>query len=160
MSELENFRWGDYFLTQGKTFDDFWKTYLKNNKSIFFILGCGFDPRMCDVLEKFSTINENSKIHCFTLDFDEGKASPSIEFADKKNINMKKLQNLESKKISLEIKKLTVRDDSDTIKTRQIKKLFTSLSSFENFTDIVIDIFLISSLSLFSINCKNFKHFR
>ena len=140
MNMLESFRWDDYFLAHGKNFDSFWSSYLKNNKKIFFILGCGFDPRMCDTLEKLSIFNENSTVHCFALDFDEGPSSPSLEFTNEKSENLKKLSSLESEKISLEIKKIKIRDDTNTIKIRQITKLFSSLSSFSKFTDIVIDI--------------------
>lgn len=140
MNSFNKIRWEDYFITNGDKFDSFWKSYLKNNKNVFFILGCGFDPRMCNILQKISDFNENSKLHCFALDYDEGISSPSNQFTDQKLANMKMLENLQSKKISLEIKKINVRDDTNIIKTRQIKKLFFSLDTFDNFTDIVIDI--------------------
>jgi len=101
---------------------------------------------MCDALEKFSTLIGTSKIHCFVIDFDDGASSPSLEFIDEKKENLKKLEKLKSEKITIEIQKIKMRDDTNTIKTRQIKKLFPSLSSFDNFSDIVIDI---SSIPLY-----------
>ncbi len=48
MKDKKSLRWEQYIVRHGKEFDKFWKYLLgKKERRLLFILGQGFDPRMC-----------------------------------------------------------------------------------------------------------------
>ena len=70
-------RWENYFLRQTKKYYEFWKNYLTADKSVLFVMGSGFDPRMCLGLESILQKCGDAKIDCILIDFVEGRL-PSI----------------------------------------------------------------------------------
>ena len=84
IKDITDFRWLNYFIKDSKNLEDFWRTYLKNNKKILYILGSGFDPRMCIGIRTILEKNTNSDFNCKLIDYKESSNSPSKKHSDKK----------------------------------------------------------------------------
>lgn len=88
-------RWSNYFLRHGDDFYAFWREYLQNNeRNVLFILGQGFDPRMCFGLEALLGAGGSGLRDCIVIEFDEGPNSPSTKHADLLEKNKVKLDQL------------------------------------------------------------------
>ena len=73
-------RWNDYFLRKNAECNQFWEEYLKSSRDILFILGSGFDPRMCIGIESILEKDGSGLRHCMLINFHEGNNSPSKDF--------------------------------------------------------------------------------
>jgi hypothetical protein len=72
-------RWRDYFLRDGERFDRFWQEFLNERKrDVLFVLGHGFDTRMCDGIEKMLSFGGDGARDVALLAFHEGPDSHSI----------------------------------------------------------------------------------
>ena len=65
-------RWQQYFMKHGTEFTSFWNKYLKQKRDILYILGWGFDPRMCVGLEEILNAGGIGSRHCWIIDYHEG----------------------------------------------------------------------------------------
>ena len=140
-------RWEDYFLKQkNEAYCEFWHNYLAVERDILFVLGMGFDPRMCLGLESILQKGGHGKRNCILIDFDEGEESPSRDLQMYANKNRAKLDKLMSEIGDIQTKSIKMEtDDGRRIGSQNAAKIFTDYSDFEGYTDIVIDI---SSLPL------------
>jgi hypothetical protein len=141
-----NFRWNDYFFITNIDYDDFWKEYLSDKRNILFILGRGFDPRMCSGLERILKELGPSTICCNLIVFDEGVDSPSQKYQSSIRENedklcklMKGVGNIYEKSIKMED------DDGHKIGPNESARIFNDYEEFKEYTDIIVDI---SSLPL------------
>lgn len=141
MTSTRSYLWNNYFLRYGDEFENFWKKYLYAEKNILFILGCGFDPRMCDGLQILLNNKSSSGISCLAIDYNEGPSSPSdAHYADKK-ANMDNLRLIANGKTGLEVKTVLLRDrKQDFVGPRNTTKLFSDIDELKGYSDIVIDI--------------------
>ena len=58
-----DFRWDPYFRCHGEDFYRFWKSYLgTGEKNILYVLGCGFDLRMCSGYEAILKLAEKESV--------------------------------------------------------------------------------------------------
>ena len=139
-------RWTDYFFTKNEDYHDFWQNYLKNGKNILFILGNGFDPRMCIGLESILQKGGLGKRDCVLISFTEGANSPSLNFRADVKANKAKLNELIDGKGTIQEKSINMETDSEhRVGSRRAAKIFNDYSDFEEYTDIIVDI---SSLPL------------
>ena len=59
----DELRWKDYFLREGEQFDAFWNLFLNDLKrDVLFVMGLGFDVRMCDGLDKILSLVEKVSV--------------------------------------------------------------------------------------------------
>ncbi|MCD4677120.1 MAG: hypothetical protein K8S18_14165 [Desulfobacula sp.] len=137
-----DFRWSNYFLRHGDDFNRFWIEYIKNNeKNILFILGQGFDPRMCIGLEKIISIGGSGLRDCVVIEFDEGLNSPSEMHSDLLEENKEKLNRIIRNKCNKIIKTIHMwNDENRRIGSRRAAEIFNDISDFSKYTDIIIDI--------------------
>ena len=93
MSEQdEHSRWEYYFMRKGIECSTFWKDYLAgHNRNVLFILGLGFDPRMCLGLRMLLKADPNCVKECLLVKYNEGTNSPSHEYHDLVSTNVKEL---------------------------------------------------------------------
>jgi hypothetical protein len=137
--DLPGPRWNYYYMSEG---DIFWKEYLlENNKDILFILGLGFDPRMCIAYEKIVRYNGNGVIDCLVINFSEGEGSPSQKYSHLVKINEVKLNKLipiNSKRINKYVEMLS--EDNIRIGSRQSLNTIQSFSEILKYNDIIVDI--------------------
>ena len=139
MTSPNDSRWNDYVIIDNENFTNFWKDFLKNNRKIFYLLGCGFDSRMCTILKKLLENNSNSDFSYRAIDYDEGNASPSHNHSDLKDNNINLLKEITDDS-ELDIVPLRIRDNANNIQIRKIPELVPSIDDIVKFTDIVVDI--------------------
>ncbi len=136
------FRWSNYFLRHGEEFYTFWKDYLhEKERNILFILGQGFDPRMCLGFEKIIDAGGSGLRDCVAIEFDEGPDSPSKIHLDLLEKNKTKLDKLIQNRGTKIVKKVDMwSNEMRRIGSRNAAQIFTGLSDFSKYTDIIIDI--------------------
>jgi hypothetical protein len=149
----ENLRWRDYFLRQGRTFSEFWNEYLNSKEhDVLFVVGLGFDPRMCTAVENILNTGGNGKRDCFLLKFDEGDESPSKRYEHLISSNRSKLEKMFNGKgeiISKDIEMLS--KDGRRIGSRSAANVFSGINDLTNYTDIIVDISAIPRALYFPI---------
>lgn len=138
----KNLRWGDYFLRKGSEFNTFWKEYLNNEEhNALFVLGLGFDPRMCTAVEVILNVGGNGKRDCFLIVFDEGPASPSRRYEDDVSSNKSKIEGMFTGKGEIIEKSVKMfSDEGRRIGPRNAVNIFSSIDDLVKYTDIVVDI--------------------
>lgn len=139
-------RWNDYFLKKGHKHDQFWKEYLETSRNILYVLGAGFDPRMCVGIKSILEKGGKGIRHCALINFYGNENSSSNTFRHNVDVNKEELRNIIKNKAELFEKKLTMEnDEGHLIGSRESKKIFQSFADFEKYSDIILDI---SSLPL------------
>ena len=139
-------RWNDYFLKKDRKHDEFWKEYLETPRNILYILGAGFDPRMCVGIKSILEKGGEGIRHCALINFHEYENSPSKKFRHNVDMNKEELQNIIKDKAELFEKEITMEnDEGHRIGSRKSAKIFQSFADFEKYSDIILDI---SSLPL------------
>lgn len=88
-------RWEHYFMRSGSECSAFWEEYLsKHNRKVLFILGLGFDPRMCFGLRMLLDADPDCVKECLLVKYDEGPNSPSHEYQERVDSNISEIQSL------------------------------------------------------------------
>lgn len=136
-------RWEDYLLFKTGSFHKFWEKHQSRKRDILFVLGRGFDPRMClcseAILEK-----PGSGIRDFLLiQFEEGANSPSMAYRHDVQQNQDRLEELVQGKNAGTIKTKSIKMESDDgyrIGPREAAGLFEHFDEFKKYSDIVVDI--------------------
>ena len=88
-------RWRDYFLREGEHFEKFWQPFLNERKrNVLFVLGHGFDARMCEGIEKMLSLGGEGARDVALLAFHEGSDSHSNSYAHQRKLNGERLEKL------------------------------------------------------------------
>lgn len=139
-------RWKEYFLRRSEEFDKFWTKYLEQSRDILFILGQGFDPRMCMGLEAILKNGGTGLRYCVLVNFIEAENSSSVDFRQEVKENMEKLKQLLGGEDKFDTRTINMEsEDSHRVGSRGAAEIFNNFSSLEKYSDIIIDI---SSLPL------------
>jgi len=140
----EPLRWDPYFIRCGKEFETFWNSYLlKKNTNILYILGGGFDPRMCIGIYSIFQIKGSGIRDCMLICYDEGSSSPSKEHFMSLDINKAKLKLLiEREPIIRKIQMWSSESDANRrrVGSQKAADIFKQISELEKYDDIIIDI--------------------
>ncbi|MDP3275613.1 MAG: hypothetical protein Q8Q09_10490 [Deltaproteobacteria bacterium] len=138
----DSLRWRDYFLRDGDGFDEFWKAFLAERKrNLLFVLGHGFDARMCDGIERVLSLGGEGTRDVALIAFDEGAESPSQIYVAQRTANGERLEKLVQGRGTIghrDIKMFS--DDNRRIGARSIAQEFASSAEFRSYTDVVVDI--------------------
>lgn len=138
----DSLRWRDYFLRDGDGFDEFWKAFLAERKrNLLFVLGHGFDARMCDGIERVLSLGGEGTRDVALIAFDEGAESPSQIYLTQRTANGERLEKLVQGRGTIghrDIKMFS--DDNRRIGARSIAQEFASSAEFRSYTDVVVDI--------------------
>lgn len=114
-------------------------------KSILFILGGGFDPRMCFCLNLLVKENDHAKLDCFLIGLDEAERSSPPDLQSRVAKNDSELQHIMKGRGTIRRKSIRMEDDDGhSVGPRNITRIFDDCD-FDEYTDIVVDI---SSLPL------------
>lgn len=163
-------RWRDYFLREGEHFDSFWQPFLNERKrDVLFVLGHGFDARMCDGVEKMLSLGGEGARDVALLAFDEGPDSHSNSYADQRKANGERLEKLVQGCGKIGHRTITMfSDEGRRIGARKIVEEFRSSAEFCSYTDVVVDIsslprslympLLAKLLALFDAERKDGEH--
>ena len=136
-------RWMHYVLQGGTKFVPFWASLLQSsNRDILFIVGRGFDPRMCEAIEQVVSLGGSGKRDCVVVEFDEGENSPSRLHEELIKQNVCALETLFLGKGSITEKqvKMWSEDGRRRIGSRGAAGVFSSAHNFVGYSDIVVDI--------------------
>jgi hypothetical protein len=134
-------RWRNYVLESGLALKTFWQTHLQAGRDVLFVLGKGFDPRMCLGLRSLLEAGGIGKRDVIAIEFDEGASSPSKAYEQLVQANWTELNRLIAGKGTLLAKPLKMwSDDGRRIGSRSAAGLFGSPRDFAGCTDIFLDI--------------------
>ena len=138
----DSMRWRDYFLRDGGGFDEFWRPFLAERKrDLLFVLGHGFDARMCDGIERVLSLGGEGARDVALIAFHEGADSPSERYHGQREANGERIKKLIQgcgKIRHRDIKMFS--DDNRRIGARSIAQEFSSSAEFSPYTDVVVDI--------------------
>jgi len=135
-------RWTDYFLRSSNAFASFWEPFLQlRERHLLFVVGLGFDPRMCSAIKEIMGHGGIGKRDCLLIAFDEGPDSPSQLHHDRVQLNQDELQQLMADKG--EVTKYQLRmwsADGHRIGSRNAASIFHQMDSISQYTDIIVDV--------------------
>lgn len=139
---LDSLRWRDYFLRDGERFDEFWKSFLGERKrDILFVLGHGFDARMCDGLERLLGLGGEGARDVSLLSFHEGPESPSHTYAEQRKANGERLEKLVQGRGTIRHRAIRMfSEEGRRLGARSIAQEYASQAEFRAYTDVVVDI--------------------
>src|SRR5438045_7092872 len=135
-------RWQDYVLMRGERFRAFWVDHLaRAERSVLFVLGRGFDPRMCLALNAVLAAGGEGPRDVIALDYREGPASPSLTHQDRVERNWADLGSAIQGRGSVTVRPLEFwSPEGRRVSSQNARDLFVAASSFATYTDIVVDI--------------------
>ena len=138
---IEHMQWKNYFFRKGEEFKIFWKDYLTSDKrNICYIMGLGFDPRMCSAIDFIIDCNGEGLRDCILIEFNEGENSPSKKYQTEIDNNLRDLESILSKKGHLDRKEIGMISESRRrIGGRNIVSIFNDME-IKKYSDIIIDI--------------------
>jgi hypothetical protein len=135
-------RWRNYFLRDGGRFDEFWKPFLSERKrDVLFVLGHGFDVRMCDGVERLMALAGEGTRDVALIVFHEGPDSPSNSYAEQRKANEERLKKAVQGRGQIGHRTITMLSaEGRRIGARSITQEFQSPAEFRSYTDVVVDI--------------------
>jgi len=135
-------RWEQYLNFKGPECDSFWEDYLReSNRDVLFVLGLGFDPRMCTGIKAILNAGGSGKRECLLVEFDEGAHSPSKKYKDRVNENRLTLEALLNGKGRLQPVTIPMwSDDGRRIGARRASEIVDGDSMLSSYTDVIVDI--------------------
>ena len=157
--ELTDLRWDPYFMRKGEEFYKFWEQYLTMAEhNILYVLGQGFDPRMCTGLEAIIKFGGNGGRDCLLINFIEGPDSPSIQLIESVKNNRTNLEKLISGRGRLQEKEIQMWSskgrDRRRVSSISASKIFDNINAIKNYTDIVVDISALPRAIYFTLIAK------
>ena len=134
-------RWKNYIINKGVNVCTFWEDHLADKaRNLLFIMGQGFDPRMCNGATTILKQGGEGLRNCLLIEYDEGPESPSIKYADLVEKNRLLLNELFGEE-NLEVRKLQMlSDDGRRIGSIRASYLVRDINELKSYTDIIIDI--------------------
>lgn len=139
-----NNRWGQRKIINNDKIIEWFKTNHSDSKSYLYILGMGFDKRMCDGISLF--VEAGVPFTLWKVFFDEGETSPSHVYASESEQNEEKLYSIISGH-DIKVKKKQIDFwQSDGRSARYVaeisagKIIKNSKVEISAFTDIIFDI--------------------
>ena len=134
-------RWQDYFMRRGDGFTQFWEQFLSEKRNLLFILGHGFDTRMCDCANAILNLGKEGIRDALVVEYDEGPQSPSQQYSDQRAANGRQLKALFENRGTIIRRKVGMFSvDGRRIGDRNIAKEFKCIDEFLGYTDVVVDI--------------------
>ncbi len=145
ITNMPSLRWDPYFMRKGKEFKVFWTEYVESgDRKILYVLGQGFDPRMCAGYKAVLDAGGKGTCDCLLVKFDEGPYSPSTRYADLVSQNIATLESLVQERGQLIAKPIRMWSGDGPgrrrIGSRSAAGIFSDMAEFAGYTDIVIDV--------------------
>lgn len=138
----ENLRWEHYLIHQNAVLEEFWKGHLaERDRNVLFVLGLGFDPRMCSGLRAVLNAGGGGDRECLLIEYDEGSSSPSREHMDLVEKNRQLVSKILHNRGTLKSYSLQMwSSDKRRIGARAATNLFRDFSDLQDYSDIIVDI--------------------
>ncbi len=134
-------RWDDYLLKSGRKHREFWIEYLKSPKDILYVMGVGFDPRMCVGIRSVLESGGGGMRDCMLIRFAEGPNSASGDLSPEVEKNEEEFRRTTEGRATLRERRIRMEDD-DGHRTGSAESaaIFKSISELRGYTDIILDI--------------------
>jgi hypothetical protein len=138
-------RWDPYLMHKGKQFHEFWSRHLgSSDRQLLYVLGRGFDPRMCAGLAAILNIGGDGKRDITLITFDEGPDSPSMQYGSLVAANQQKLEILTNDRSQVIRKPVqmwsTTGLSRHRVASRSAADVFSQVSDLLGYTDVIVDI--------------------
>lgn len=137
-------RWRNYNLWDGERAAQMWTHLLGSSKrDVLYVLGMGFDERMCLGLEMVLGAGGGGRRDVAVLTFDEGPESSSQRHADLRAANQGRLDALAKAHAGCTVSERRVQlisDEGRRVGGRNAAKVFMGSKDLEQYTDVVVDI--------------------
>src|ERR1700736_6694978 len=135
-------RWNYYVLEHGPGLEAFWRQHLaEKDRHVLFVVVKGFDQRMCRGLEMLLKQQRAGGCDVALIEYDEGSNSPSQEYREMVETNLRTLEALVGGRGELRRYPISVRStDGRRVASQSALQVFNSLADFTGYTDIVLDI--------------------
>ena len=136
-------RWHGYSLRGGVEFKPFWNSLVESSeRNLLFLVGKGFDPRMCTAIETILSLGGRGDRKCLVLEYNEGQASPSRAHDDLVSSNVDHLNRLFTGSNRLSKRQILMRseDGRRRVGSRRAAEILTSDDISADCTDILLDI--------------------
>ena len=135
-------RWNDYVLFQEDGLRAFWSSRLREpTRKVLFILGKGFDPRMCIGLDSIMQACSVERCDVSALIFDEEPDSASQQHRSFADQNWSEFQKMVAGgKLSMPIIPTWSEDSRKRVTSQRAASVFNSREDLMAYTDIVVDI--------------------
>lgn len=146
-------RWDETPLESGSELVNFWRPRIANeNKRVLFLVGRGFDSRMCTGLETLLSINEPFELEVGLIRGDQSGGSTAMEKAALGNLKaLEALITTRGKMKELVVKLNSA--DGRKIASRSAMKLLEE-SDIIPFSDVILDVSAISRSIFFPLAAK------
>ena len=130
----------NYYFRRGEEFAD-WKDYLiHEERNVLFVVGHGFDPRMCLSLKDIIGAGGSGKRDCLVLKTETGENYRNSSNATNAKENMMKLDRLFPGNRK-NIKQIPMwSEDKSRIGSQNAANVFNSLKDLEPYSDIAVDV--------------------
>ena len=134
------------------SFTNWFKDNYSQTDKYLYMLGVGFDERMCEGISRFSEIGIPFDV--WEINYNEGETSPSKEYIEKVKTNKEQLDHILSKSQILHVEqkhiKLWQEDSGSSVKednnvhfvgeVNASKIVKSSITELESYSDIIIDV--------------------
>lgn len=142
MTPAPHFRWNDYFMRGADEFAPFWQDLLAyGDRRVLFILGHGFDRRMCLGVEAIAGAREGGVRDAIVIEYDEGPRSHSQAYAGLRRQNGERLQSLLEGRGNVTRRRITMfTSDGRHVGARSITNEFETMAEFASYSDVVVDV--------------------
>jgi hypothetical protein len=135
-------RWNHYVLERGDGLLRFWTHHLSGQpRRLLFILGKGFDPRMCLGLSTVLRLQQKGSCDVALLEFSESPTSHSWSYQKLVDANMATLRSLMEGRGKITSMPLEMRTgDGRRIASTSALNLFRRCADLGDYTDVIVDI--------------------
>ena len=135
-------RWQNYVLERGGGLAQFWQGHLGDGeRRILFVMGCGFDPRMCMGLELLLASGGKGDRDVLLIEYHEGDDSPSRQHDDLGTANHERLEAALSGRGTVRRHQIQcITDQGLRVGSRQVQRIFDQRQPLEGYSDVVVDI--------------------
>jgi len=141
VSGEQQMRWRNYYLQGDDDFPIFWRRLLSEKRGVLFILGHGFDPRMCSCTKVILEAGGDGPRDALLIEYDEGAASHSKTYGEQREKNGKELAELFEGRGTIGHRPIRMlSEDGRRIGARSITNEFVSMAEFRSYTDVVLDV--------------------
>jgi hypothetical protein len=153
---MNNIRWNYYSLLKTEELTRFWAQRLNNRSSnLLCILALGFDPRTCDVVKMLKNVGGEGRRDAILIQFDEGPDSPSQALAAHVAQNRQTITDAINGMGNMTVRQLKlIDDDGRRVESVNAARLFSNMSEFDAYDDIVFDISALPRGIYFAILAK------
>lgn len=131
-----------YFMRGTDEFAPFWRDLIADgDRRLLFILGHGFDQRMCHGVEAIVGAGDGGVRDAIVIEYDEGPRSHSQRYLDLRQQNGERLEALLEGRGSVARRPITMfSNDGRRVGARSITNEFASMAEFWSYSDVVVDV--------------------